>query len=184
MKNSKNRILFTILSGIMLIGGGALATYPQPLEANGELRTLSGKIRWNKSMGVLPKTPRSLTPADNICAQFFVVVTQPSTGSDKPIQYDIALEAKPEASKPDYYSCAFEMKVPSNVLINVHAGMGDGLAWPNSPQSRAHYIHYWIVDGLSTKVRSPRIFKPAKREVTLGNREMQVTFELVYEQNP
>jgi hypothetical protein len=182
MKNNKNQILFTILSGIILLSSGALATPAQ--EVNGELRTLTGRIRWNKSMGVLPKTPRSLTPADNICAQFFVVVTQPSTGSDKQIQYDIALDAKPESGKPDYYSCVFDMKVPSNVLLNVHAGMGDGLAWPNSPQSRAHYLNYWIVDGLTTKVRSPRIFRPEKREVTLGNKGMYVSFELVYEQNP
>jgi hypothetical protein len=181
MKN--RRILFTILCGIMLLAGGASGAYAQERpEVNGELRTLSGRIRWNKAMGVLPKTPRGLEPADNICAQFFVVVTQPSTRSEKPIQYDIALEAKPEPSKPDYYSCAFEMKVPSNVLLNVHAGMGDGLAWPNSGQSLAHYVHPWIVSGLTTKVRSKRMFTPAKREIRLGNKGMFITFELVYEQ--
>jgi hypothetical protein len=177
MKEQRKRILLTILSSIFV-----LMICSDGFGQTSELRTLTGRIRWNKAMGVLPKTPRSLTPADNICAQFFVVVTQPSTGSDKPIQYDIALEAKPEPGMPDYYSCVFEMKVPTNVLLNAYAGMGNGLAWPNSGQSLAHYVHSWIVDGLMTKVRSNRIFKPAKREVRLGNKDMRITFELVYEQ--
>src|SRR5207253_6357 len=101
-------------------------------EVPGELRTMTGRIRWKKDMGVLPKAPGAREPAEDICAQFFVVVTQPATGSGKPIQYDIALEAKPEPSKPDYFSCRFEMKVPSNVHLSVYPGMGNGLAWPKS----------------------------------------------------
>ncbi len=181
MKNGKKRILLTILNGIMLFAG-VWNAYGQGGETPGELRTLLGRIRWNKTMGVMSKTPRGIEPTDKICAQFFVVVTQPSTGSEKPIQYDIALEAKPEASKPDYYSCYFEMKVPSNALLNVYAGMGNGLAWPNSERLPVHYSYGWIGDGRAGQVRSPRIFKPAKREVRLGNKPMQVTFELVYEQ--
>jgi hypothetical protein len=182
MKSRKNRILFTIVSGIMLLAGGAGAFAQERPEVNGDLRTLSGRIRWNKSMGVLPKMPRGLEPASNICAQFFVVVTQPSTRSEKPIQYDIALEDKPEASKPDYYSCAFEMKVPSNVRLVVQAGMGDGLAWPKTEKTLFHYVHPWIASGRPTRVRSSRSFTPAKREVVLGKIGMYVTFELVYDQ--
>lgn len=185
MKDSRKQLLVTILGSIVLIVGGASSAYAQGTpEVNGELRTLTGRIRWKKEMGVLPKKPRGLEPAENICAQFFVVVTQPSTGSEKPIQYDIALEAKPEMNKPDYFSCLFNMQVPSNVLLVVHAGMGDGIAWPNSGQSLAHYVNPWIVNGLTTKVRSRRIFTPAKREVRLGNKGMLATFELVYEQTP
>jgi hypothetical protein len=137
MKNRQKRILFTILSGILLLAGGVSSAFGQDAkEVPGELRTLTGRVRWKKDMGVLPKAPGVREPAENICAQFFVVVTRPSTGSEKPIQYDIALEAKPEPSKPDYFSCLFEMKVPSNVHLSVHAGMGDGLAWPKSEQSR------------------------------------------------
>ena len=181
MINRQNRIIFTIVSGILIWAGGVSIADGQA-EVPGELRTLTGRIRWKKEMGVLPKIPRGLEPAENICAQFFVVVTQPSTGSEKPIQYDIALEAKPEPSKPDYYSCLFDMKVPSNVLLVVHAGMGDGIAWPNSGQSRAHYLNPWIVSGLTTKVRAKRIFAPAKREVRLGNKGLYIPFELVYDQ--
>jgi hypothetical protein len=184
MKSRSKRILFITLCGVLLIGGGPDA-YAQPAtEIPGELRTLTGRVRWKKDMGVPPKHPRGIYPTENICAHFFVVVTQPSTGSQKPIQYDIALEAKPEPGKPDYYSCLFDMKVPTNVRLSVHAGMGDGLAWPNSPQARAHYVNYWINSEGTTRVRSPRSIVPAKREVTVGKQGMYLSFELVYDQPP
>ncbi len=183
MINRHARIWFTILSGILLLAGGVWDAYSQePKEIPGELRTLTGRVRWKKDMGVLPKAPGVREAAENICAQFFVVVIRPATGSEKPIQYDIALEAKPEPNKPDYYSCLFEMKVPSNVNLSVYAGMGDGLAWPRSEKSLYHYVHPWIDYGRPTRVRSDRSFTPAKRDVILGGKGMYLTFELVYGQ--
>ncbi|MEQ1923206.1 MAG: hypothetical protein ABL952_11930 [Pyrinomonadaceae bacterium] len=181
--NMKKYIMPAVVLGTCLLSFAAASqVFAQGPEVNGELRTLLGRIRWKKTMGLTSKTPRGIEPTDKICAQFFVVVTQPSTGSEKPIQYDIALDDKPEASKPDYYSCYFEMKVPSNVLLNVFAGMGNGLAWPNSERSPVHYKYGWIGDGRAGQLRAPRIFKPEKREVRLGNKPMLVNFELVYEQ--
>lgn len=182
MKYQRKRLVLAIFSGLLLLGGAVSSANGQA-EVPGELRTMTGRIRWKKEMGVLPKAPRFLEPAANICAQFFVVVTQPSTGSEKPIQYDIALDAKPEIGKPDYYSCAFEMKVPSSVRLTVYPGMGNGLAWPNS-KSRFHYVDHWVVSGHATPVRSPREFSPAKKDVILGIKGMYLTFELAYAQQP
>jgi len=106
MIDRRNRILFTIFSGILLLAGVVSSANGQEAkEVHGELRTLTGRVRWKKEMGVLQKAPGVREAADNICAQFFVGVTRPATGSEKPIQYDIAREAKPEPSKPDYFSC-------------------------------------------------------------------------------
>jgi hypothetical protein len=179
MNNRQKRILLMILSGILLLASGV---YGQEYsEVPGELRSLSGRIRWNKAMGVLPKTPGSREAADNICAQFFVVVTRPATGSEKPIQYDIALEAKPEPDKPDHYSCAFEMQVPSNVFLAVHPGMGDGMAWPATQRAQFHYVHAWIDSGRTTRGGGQRTFSPEKRVNKLGKKGMYMTFELVYD---
>ncbi len=166
----------TILCGILLFAGTVGASYAQ----ESELKTLTGRIRWKKAMGLLPKTPAVKEPAANICAQFFVVVIAP--GSEKPYQYDIALEAKPEPSKPDYYSCVFEMQVRNNVQLSVHPGMGNGLAWPNVPEYRQFYTLPWVDAGQWVRRSGRRVFTPAKREVKLGNKGMYITFELVDEQ--
>lgn len=181
MKSNNYRIKFAVLCGILLLSGGISSVIGQA-EVPGELRTLLGRINYKKTMGVMSKTPRGIVPTDNVCAQFFVVVTQPSTGSQKPIQYDIALEDKPAPSKPDYYSCAFEMKVPSNVLLNVYAGMGNGLTWPNFERLAIYYNYGWLGDGRAGQVRAPRTFKPEKRDVRLGNKGIYITFELGYEE--
>ncbi len=170
--------MFTILCGILLLGGEVFDAHGQVRE----LKTLSGRIRWKKAMGVLPKSPGSTEAADNICAQFFVVVMLP--GNEKPYQYDIALEDKPEVSKPDYYSCVFEMQVPNKVQLSVIAGMGDGLAWPNSAKSNFHYAHPWVDAGRQVRGGGIRSFTPAKREVMLGEKGMYITFEMSQDQEP
>jgi hypothetical protein len=171
----KRGILFsTALAAVILVCGT-----PSAYGQTSELKTLSGRIRWNKAMGLLPKTPTSREAAENICAQFFVVVIAP--GSEKPYQYDIALEAKPEPTKPDYYSCYFEMQVPNNVGLTVHPGMGNGLTWPNHEKFRHYYTLPWVDAGQFVRRSGERSFTPAQRSLTLGNKGMYTTFELVDE---
>lgn len=175
MKDLRKRTALMMLVGIALISSGIVSIFGQ----EAELKSLSGRIRWKKSMGVLPKAPNSTEPAENICAQFYVVVL--GAGSDKPYQYDIALEEKPEPSKPDYYSCSFEMMVPNKSQWSVHPGMGNGLAWPRAEQSRFHYILPWVDAGRPVRSTGYRAFSPAKRDVILGNKGLYITFELVNE---
>lgn len=186
MTNRQKRMLLVIFTGLMMFAGGAMTAYAQPAppEVEGPLRTLTGRIRWPKSMGVMPKSPGSQEPLDNICSQFFVVVRRMSSDSQKPIQYDIALEDKPEPSKPDYYSCLFDMKVPSNVSLAVYPGMGDGLAWrPDAPKYRHHYQLPWIdvTTGRFVRKSGSRTWKPENRVVVVSGSGLNIPFELVYE---
>ncbi len=183
MISRKNQILFSILSVIVLFTGGVSGAYGQtPKDFPGPLRTLSGRILWEKSMGVLPSAPRSKTAADNICAQFFVVAVRPEIG-DKPIQYDIALEAQPDRSKPDHYACYYEMQVPLTTSLIIYAGMGDGMAWPKTGRSTFHYDRPWIVDGQWVRRESTRReFSPASKAIYLTGKGMNLPFRLVYSQ--
>ncbi len=171
----KKVVLFATIVSAMILAGGVINLYGQ----ESQLKTLLGHIRWKKAMGVQPKAPGSREPADNICAGFFVVVIAP--GSEKPYQYDIALEPKLVVSMPDFYSCAFEMKVPNNVGLAVHAGMGDGLAWPKTQKTQFYYAQPWIDAGRPVRGSGQRVFTPAVRNIRLGNKDMQITFELVEE---
>ena len=182
--NTPNRILLTSLACVLLLTSGLLnaKAQPAPPEVEGPLKTLTGRIHWKKAMGVLPKAPGSTEPTDNICAHFFVVVTRSPFQSSKPIQYDIALEDKPELSKPDYYSCKFEMQVPSNVSLAVWPGMGDGLAWRwDAPKLRHHYQDPWIDAGRRVRSRGNRSFKPENRVVVVGPQGLSIPFELLHE---
>lgn len=182
---TNRQILLVIFTGLMMFAGGAMTAYAQPAppEVEGPLRTLTGRIRWNKAMGVLPKTPGSTEPTDSICAHFFVVVTRSPFQTSKPIQYDIALEEKRD-SDPNYYACMFDMQVPSNVSLAVFAGMGDGLNWRwDAPKSRYHYSDAWIdvPSGRSVRYRGLRSFKPENRVVVVGNKGLSIPFELLSE---
>ena len=185
MKNTQKSTLLAILTGVLILAGDVLSVNAQPAqpEVEGPLKTLTGKIRWPKAMGVLPKAPGSTEATDNICAHFFVVVTRSPFQTSKPIQYDIALEEKPDKD-PNYYSCRYEMQVPSNVSLAVYAGMGDGLAWRwDAPKSRYHYSDAWIdvAAGRMVRTRGTRIFKPENRVVVVGPTGLSIPFELVYE---
>jgi hypothetical protein len=173
---NKKGILFGMLVTSVVLAGGLFSAFGQEVE----FRTLSGRIRWNKAMGVQPKAPGSREPAENICAGFFVVVIAP--GSEKPYQYDIALEAKPEPSKPDYYSCAFEMKVPTKLGLTVYPGMGDGLAWPKTEKTRLYYTLPWVDAGRPVRRSGQRVFQPAERKIVVGGKGMYISFELMDEQ--
>lgn len=186
MKSKQKRTLLAILTFVLLAASAVLnvKAQPAPPEVEGPLKTLSGSIRWKKALGVLPKSPGSTQATDNICAHFYVVVTRSPFQSSKPIQYDIALEDKPELSKPDYYSCRFEMQVPSNVNLAVYPGMGDGLAWRwDAPKSRYHYYDAWIdvAAGRAVRSRGIRGFQPENRVVVVGNKGLNIPFELLYE---
>jgi len=186
MKNTKKKILLAIFAGFLLFTAdvASISAQPAPPEVEEPLRTLTGRIRWPKSMGVMPKSPGSQEPLDNICSQFFVVVMRMTSDSQKPFQYDIALEDKPEPSKPDYYSCLFDMKVPSNVNLAVYPGMGDGLAWRrDAPKLRHHYQLPWIDVAAGRYVRGggPRTWKPENRVVVVSGSGLNIPFELVPE---
>jgi hypothetical protein len=174
--------LWWILSGILLLSGGVSSVSGQEYkDTPGEPKTLTGRIRWSRDMGVLPSAPGSTTAAKNICAHFFVVAVRPEIG-DTPIAYDNTLEAKPDITKPDLYACAYEMKVPSGVRLLVYAGMGDALAWPKTEKVPFHYTSPWIVDGrLRRGPRTMRVFTPAVKTVVLRAKGMYLPFDLGWE---
>lgn len=186
MINLRCRTFLAMLTCVLLLSSGLPQSYGQTLpDVPGQLRTLTGRIRWSKDMGVLPSAPGGSDPAANICSHFFVVASSPASGSEKPIAYDNKLVAKADPTKPDHYSCSFQMRVPSDIFVKVSAGMGDVLAWPKSEKSIFHYTRPWVAYGdvrPSRVRRSVREFSPPDRTVMLKNKAMYISFELIYGQ--
>ncbi|MEP6787356.1 MAG: hypothetical protein ABJB40_02915, partial [Acidobacteriota bacterium] len=165
MLNLRRRILFTILSGFVLSACGVWSICAQPPPS--EPRTLTGRIKWKKEMGLLPSAPGSHTTAENICAQFYVVVQL--AGSPGVIASDSTLAAKTNFTAPDEYDCRFEMTVPNNRDLVVTARMGDASLFLTPDWQPIHYTLPWIAEGGSRSVPPRgfiRTFVPASKQVT------------------
>lgn len=184
MKSLQIKSLSVMLGSIMLavlgtayVNGQERAAPEPPTE-----RSLSGQIRWKKSMGVPPKTPGSDVMAENICAQFYVAVTESSASSHEIVAYDNTLVAA-KSVEPDYYLCRYEMKVPTNRNLYVRAGMGNVFMLPKPDRQPYHYTDSWIAEDGSRPVPPngfSRVITPPYRPVVLTKKSTYVGYEMVY----
>jgi len=134
-----------------------------------EFQTLSGRIRWKKDMGVVPKAPGSNEPAENICSPFYVGVVMYSASDNSLVAYSDSLERGRDEG--DYYICRYTIeKVPAKINLTIMIGMGDVFSLPKPTRLPFHYTLSWMVqDG--SKASPPRRFI---RSFTQNNRQLAI----------
>ena len=196
MMNLQKRLLLMGMTGITMSVFGMVDAYTQTRptsitrpssvessEGSERLeRTLSGKIRWKKSMGVLPKGPGSSQPAENICAQFYVAVNESTASSNELVAYDAALKAVTSV-EPGYYVCNYEMKVPTNRNLVVTPGMGDVFRAAKPDRKPFHFADAWVAEDGTRPVPPSgfvRAISPPFRPVVLDKKNMYVGYEIFY----
>ncbi|MEO6655107.1 MAG: hypothetical protein ABIO36_03415, partial [Pyrinomonadaceae bacterium] len=139
---------------------------------------LTGAIRWSKEMGVPPTEYR--------CAAFHVVVLDPEK-NNKPVWFANVLT--PGRDEPEFYTCKYEITLPTNKRLLVRAGLGDVFGTPSGALTRDP----WERPGLSKTEEGPRggfplpqgtylarVFKPAEMYVTLGIKGTYLKFEMFF----
>lgn len=188
MNNKQKRFLYGLaIASVLSICGmsdvRAQQRPPAPLPS--VQRTLSGVIRWQKEMGVLPSAPGSTAPGTDICSPFYVAVTDLYSRPEEMVAHDNKLSVQ-SVVDPQYHVCRFEMHVPSNRNLRVMAGMGNVLSLPKPERQLFHYAEPWIAEGGARPApyrRSIRTFAPNRRDVMLGAKGMYLRFELTYGRN-
>lgn len=173
-------MLFKVFGGFLLlisITVGAAAQEPQgvPIQpAPKTHQTLSGEIRWKKSLGVTPFAPKDdESKVEYRCARFFVLVKD----IEKDNEIVTFANLLKTGEKEDYYVCSFKMTVPVKRRLWVAASYGDGLSQDPDVFREKRVSAPWGIT-----VRMKWDFYPAFREVTLGSvRGTYVgAFELAY----
>ena len=152
----------------------------------GAFQTLTGKIRWKKSLGVIPASPGSRKQHESPCTILWVAAVDPESGVA--VEYVIGLERGLE--QPDYYVCKYSLRLPVGQPFGIKAGMGwDGLlGLPEMVIGNYYYNGEWIGDtvayGLRFKLADAieRTFKPDNATVTLGKvKGTFLQFELIWD---
>jgi hypothetical protein len=142
---------------------------------------VNGKIRWKKSMGVVPVNSNVENSIDNRCISFYVAASDPGTGA--PLRGDHSQMWKGD-DEGAYYVCHYTLKLPQNRQVRVFASMGgDGLL-PKADPNPLFSTRQWV-GGVRSESRPPqgavRGFTGSKY-VTLSRSapRASVDFELIY----
>ncbi len=146
-------------------------------------RTLSGEIRWKKTIGLPPDFDPNKS-LENICQPFYVLVLDPEQ-EDKPIWFANLLQRGRD--KAEYYSCNYEViNVPTNKRLKVVVGMGDPFAKPYGNAKPHWYRDRWVGSEdrqnslpLPANVEIRLVFDPTVKYVTLTSKNMWLSFEMV-----
>ena len=194
----KNKLLQLLLmasgSLLLIIAATPLANAQESSQATTGVvtrRTLTGEIRWKKTIG-LPPSYDANQPLENICEPFYVLVLDPER-EDKPVWFANVLQRGRDNA--EFYSCKYEIiGVPTNKRLKVIAGMGDPFAKPYGNDKPHWYRGDWIPEGgrkpgdenkgalfpLPAGVKRQLVFSPGVKFVTLTNKDMWLSFELVF----
>ena len=152
---------------------------PQPdLEP---LWSVNGKIRWKKSMGVVPVSASLENSIDNRCISFYVAALDPV--SNAPLRGDHSQMWKGD-DEGEYYVCRYTLKLPQNRKVRVIASMGSDGLLPETDPNPLFNTRRWV-GGSPPQTRPPqgavRAFT-GSRYVMLDRRmpRASVDFELIY----
>ena len=159
--------LFSVFSVLLLLLAANICSSAQSRPQ--EFQTLTGRIRWKKDMGVVPKAPDSSEAAENICSPFYVGVMVYSASDNSLAAYTDALERGRDEG--DYYICRYTIeKVPAKINLMIMIGMGDVFSLPKPTRLPFHYTLPWIVEG-GSKASPPRRFI---RSFTQNNKQLAI----------
>ena len=179
MKDKVDRVLSRIFVSFLILGAVAAGASAQETSSvtvfdPGAYQTLSGKIRWKKSLGVVPASRGSSNKHDSPCSIFWIAAMDPEQRF-KVIGSFNALQ--PGIDEPDYYVCKYSLRLPVNRRMMIRAGMGSDclFALPGNVISNYYYNNDWIGDyseerrkGWGTYRAITRSFAPGNPYVTLS----------------
>lgn len=182
----KNKTLHFILLVVLMVVAIPLA---QAQETPPTHRTLSGEIRWKKSLG-LPANFDGSKPLEITCQPFYVLVLDPAQ-DDKPYWFANVLVRGRDGE--DFYRCKYEIiNVPTNKRLKVVVGMGDPFTKPFGNTKPHWYRDKWWVEGRKPEevnqqvqlaipygFQVGRLFDPNEKFVTLTKKNMWLSFELI-----
>ena len=140
---------------------------------------LSGVIRWSKEMGV--------PPTEYLCEAFHVVVLDPEK-DNKP--YWFANVLTPGRDDPQFYSCKYEITVPTGKRLLVKAGLGKAFSspgydleqaqWERPGQPKSDNNKSGAGQFLPLGTYLARVFEPAEKYVILGVKGTNLNFKMIF----
>jgi len=170
-----NKINFTILAcGLLLtpfLVSGGLTQTRDPVT-----RELTGVLRINKAMGVIPRG-QEVKEAGAPCGHFYVAVLDPAN-KYKSVAYASVTGGRDDG---EFYTCRYSLRVPAYKGLYAVAGMGGVLLLPEQSRARHHITDAWIG---GTRNKPPagheRAFIPGGKYITLTTKAMYLKFDLGY----
>src|SRR5689334_3553014 len=116
---------------------------PRPVPTPAPLYSVSGTIRWQKDMGIVPMGQGSSRAAISPCSIFTVVATEPSSG--KSVVYTDQVAAPFQMSEEgDYYVCRYSLSLPAARNLYLIATMGGIVLLPKEDRSPMYISDAWI----------------------------------------
>ena len=116
---------------------------PRPVPTPAPLYSVSGTIRWQKDMGIVPMGQGSSRAAISPCSIFTVVATEPSSG--KSVVYTDQVAAPFQMSEEgDFYVCSYSLSLPAARNLYLIATMGGIVLLPKEDRSPMYISDAWI----------------------------------------
>ena len=154
---------------------------PRPLPTPAPLYSVSGTIRWQKDMGLVPMGQGNSRAAISPCSVFSVVATEPSSG--KAVVYTDQVSSPFQMSEEgDYYVCSYSLTVPTGRPLYMIATMGGILLLPQEDRSPMYISDAWIGGSRSKPPAGAERGFTGYTSVKLDRRTPRATvnFELLY----
>jgi len=154
---------------------------PRPLPTPAPLYSVSGTIRWQKDMGLVPMGQGNSRAAISPCSVFSVVATEPSSG--KAVVYTDQVSSPFQMSEEgDYYVCSYSLTVPTGRPLYMIATMGGILLLPKEDRSPMYISDPWIGGSRSKPPAGAERGFTGYTSVKLDRRTPRavVNFELLY----
>jgi hypothetical protein len=194
MKITRIFMLRSVFLAVVLAGFAATVTFGQETYSVtiGDVKTLTGQIKWKKTLGTIPSAPGKKDAHPNPCSPFFVAVTVANKDQSGVDWFDDKLQWV--AREGEYNICKYEMKVFPNVQLLVRPGLGSMDYLPRRDRTSYLVKQAWVGGEMSREVWTgaligptpgagyDRNFAPRSRLVTLGTKDMYLSFEMTYSQ--
>ena len=187
MMKKITQTLLLVFSSLLLLISVTVSASAQRRESGREayLRrfsyTVSGTIRWNKELGVLPMGPGNSQPVVYPCSIFTVAALNANT--NKPVAYTDQVNSPfQRADEGNYYVCRYSLKVPANTGLYILATMGGILGLPEEDRNSMLIKDAWIGGSRPKPPAGAERSFTGHQYVTLAGRRSRaiVNFEMVY----
>ena len=154
---------------------------PRPLPTPAPLYSVSGTIRWQKDMGLVPMGPGDSQAAIYPCSVFNVVATEPSSGKEV-VSTDQVASPFPMSEEGDYYVCSYSLSLPVARNLYLIATMGGIRLLPQEDRSPMYISDAWIGGTRSKPPAGSERGFTGNTSVHVDRRNTRATanFELLY----
>lgn len=185
MKKKTTQTLLLLLSSLLLLISLEASASAQLIPNSDRFRTftVTGQIRWNKEMGVIPMGPGNSKPAVYPCNQYSVVATDPRSG--KAVTYTDQVSSPMQfVDAGGSYVCRYSLRVPGGRNLRIIATMGGILLLPKEDSDPMYTTDAWIGGSRSKPPRRYQRVFTGHTYLTMGRRRPRavVNFEITYVQ--